>query len=603
MKSYKLLALVALASIFMLNSAVADDNVTLLRTEVGASDMSEFIGELQDGDTIQINQGYEATGTLILERNNFIPNLSIVGSSSESVPTPTVTWDTSSADWYNFMQVTGTRNSPEFNLTLDNVNFENGISDYQDNGGFGKFNIQEMTIEGTDVDISNCSADANGGAFYFSNDAAFKGDGSSMTFTGNQAKNVNNDIYCVGNLVFTDAGTYSLDGGIETGSNGSLSLTNGVSINFSEGATNSLGALNILGENTLATFAEGTTTNVIGQTTIEDTGTTTVDESEVSNIQFAGEETFVQDVDIINSNVKFSGNEKFNGNVTLSNGSDVEFSGENSASGTVVIQDPATKAHFDGAQQLSNVQIKNHAQAESSASNTFTRSDIVVEDFGEFNVNEAFTSPEENIDTGKITVGNNGVVNLLWADESDVTGFNLNGNLIIEEGGTVNLGGETGVLNVGGNLSGDKGALLNLSIKKATLDANASDGDDSDLTDIDGNSITVNGTLAKGNKYINVTTLDEFAYHEETQSLLLIELEGGQGMQLKDFLATVQLPFAWLGSLDENNFSIHQDKDAYGSRFYIFKVDGDKVPEPSTWALMILGVAGLYFVRRKNNAK
>ncbi|MBR5160238.1 MAG: PEP-CTERM sorting domain-containing protein, partial [Thermoguttaceae bacterium] len=579
-----------------------------------ASDMSAFNGSLQNKDTIQVNNDYsiiydedaQTTGTLFIQRPNYVSNLSIVG--SPDVTTPTISWDASSTEKFNFIEASSSSQTQPLNLTLGNLVFEDG--NYI-RGGFANIEVfGPSTITGNNIEINNCSALSQGGAFYFVNNATFTGDNSSMTFTNNKAgvgaDSRPNDIYCAYNLLFTGSGTYTLNGGIETGASGSLNIgstenSNAPTIIFGSGAVNALNNLNINGVETKATFANGSTTQVGGKTTIENVGTAANGDSVESNIQFAGTEEFVKDVDIINSNVDFSGKETFS-NVTVSNGSDVNFSGENSASGTVLIKDTATKAHFDGAQHLSQLQITNHAVADSSASvnNAYTNTKITVDDFGEFNINSVFNSDSDS----SLTVNNKGVVNLLWADESDVTDFDFNGNLTVGNGGTVTLNNPYGNLNISGTLNGEAGGALNAAIMNSALDANSDAAANSELLEAVGNTITVD-TLRSSGAYINVLT-SGFGYHDETKTFAFIILsdENTDGISLGDFLKSVSLPFSWFGTIDENDYTfINQNTSAIGKTLYIFKVDGDKVPEPSTWALMILGVAGLYFVRRKNSAK
>ena len=587
MKSYKFLALFALVSIFMVNVAAADDEVTLTREGDPGSpysgstlqSVSERAG-LQNGDvfTINVNQ-YTDDGYLNLSRKSIAIKGASGGETIVGVPETSFI----SSDYNGLTASTVT-------LSLEDFSFKNGGSG---SGGFASFKGDDFVVTGKNVTISNCFATSQGGAFYFGKNATFSGTDASITFSNNTADDVNNDIYCAKDLLFTGSGTYTLNGGIETGANSTLTIESPTVI-FGSGAVNTLTNLNINGAETKVTFAEGTTTLVGGTTTIENTGATTNGDSEESNIQFAGTEDFVRDVNIINSNVDFNGKEKFS-NVTVSNGSDVDFSGENTASGTVIIKDTATKAHFDGAQQLSKVQITNRAKADASKENAFTKSDIVVDNFGEFDINEVFNSDNNS----SLTVGNKGVVNLLWADDADVTGFDFNGNLIVNNGGNVYLSDNTGNLNIQGSLDGEAAGALNLAIMKSAVTADSAT--DTSLYGVTGNTLTVKA-LGNGANYIDVLTSD-FAYHDESQMFELINLTNGQ-LTLGDFLQAVQLPFSWFGSVSDTDFTyINQDLSATGSKFYIFKVDGDKVPEPSTWALMILGIAGLYFVRRKNSAK
>ena len=585
MKSYKLLALVALASIFMLNVAAAQNEVTLTREGDPDSpysgstlqSVSERAG-IQNGDVFTINANqYTDNGYLNLSRKS----ITIKGASGEEtiVGVPETSFIYSDYNGLTASTVT---------LSLEDFSFKKGGSG---SGGFASFKGDDFVVTGKNVTISDCFATSQGGAFYFGKNATFSGTDASITFSNNTADDVNNDIYCAKDLLFTGSGTYTLNGGIETGANSTLTIESPTVI-FGSGAVNTLTNLNINGPETKVTFAEGTTTLVGGTTTIENTGSTTNGDSEESNIQFAGKEDFVRDVDIVNSKVDFSGKETFS-NVTVSNGSDVDFSGENSASGTVIIKDTATKAHFDGAQQLSKVQITNRAKAEASKDNAFTKSDIVVDDFGEFDINEVFNSDNNS----SLTVGNNGVVNMLWADDADVTGFGFNGSLTVNDGGNVYLSNNTGNLNIQGTLDGEAAGALNLAIMKSALTADSATG----LYGVTGNTLTVK-SLGSGSDYIDLITSD-FAYHDESQMFELINLTNGQ-LTLGDFLQAVPLPFSWCGAVSPDEFTyVDQDLSATGSKFYIFKIDGDKVPEPSTWALMILGVAGLYFVRRKNSAK
>ena len=564
MKTYKFLALVTLVSIFTVNFAAADNEVTLTRSgqdPVSGANIQAVIGTggIQDGDIFTVNDNYQEPGQLILNRNN----ITIKGTSSDSTY-PTITAPSN----VRLLKSDNTDYAPTtINLTLENTTFSNGYC--AQNGGFAYLVGDNYVVTGKNVTIQDCVADGSyGGAFYFDRNATFAGTDSNLTFTGNKTYNGKNDIYCGRDLLFTESGTYNLDGGIV--SMGSLTISEGASINLNSGSVNSLKTLNISGENTLAKFANGSTTEISGTTTIQNTGTTTVDDNTVNNIEFQGNQTF--------------------GEAVVSNGGKVTFAGTNTSTGTVTITGSDTKAHFDGAQQLSTVKVTNKAEADITPINKFTQSGIYVDDFGKLEINGDF-----NVDgqSTKVEVGKNGVVDLLWADQEEI----FNSDLIINGGGSVNLSNTTGNLNVTGTIDGEASGALNLAIMKSAMTADS----ETNLYGVTGNTLTVKA-LGDGNDYIDLRASD-FAYHDESQMFELINLTNGQ-LTLGDFLQAVQLPFSWFGSVVKDDYTfIDQDLSAAGSKFYVFKVDGDKVPEPSTWALLILGVAGLYLVRRKNLAK
>ena len=562
MKTYKFLALVASAVVLTVNFALAD-NVSLKNNNnelVGsASDMS-LLPTLHDGYTIVVNNSYNVDSSF---RNNFL-NINSNSITIEADAPVTIQGNGNSANATLFLYSSNPNaESNMVSLTLKNLTMTQGYGA----AGVAQFSGDSYSIKATNVTLSNNSSSENGGAFNFNGSAVFEGVGSYLTFTGNQsyvssfgAEGNPNDIFSSGSITFKDAGTYILNGGIST--TAPLFIQDGVNVTFGSGAVNVTGNLNISGVDTKATFASGSDTTLTGKTTIKNTS---------------------------EDNIRFDGTQSFK-DVVVSDGGNVTFAGTNTSTGTVTITGSDTKAHFDGAQQLSTVKVTNKAEADITPINKFTQSGIYVDDFGKLEINGDF-----NVDgqSTKVEVGKNGVVDLLWADQEEI----FNSDLIINGGGSVNLSNTTGNLNVTGTIDGEASGALNLAIMKSAMTADS----ETNLYGVTGNTLTVKA-LGDGNDYIDLRASD-FAYHEESQMYELINLTNGQ-LTLGEFLQAVQLPFSWFGSVVKDDYTfIDQDLSAAGSKFYVFKVDGDKVPEPSTWALLILGVAGLYLVRRKNLAK
>ncbi|MGN0883955.1 MAG: hypothetical protein ACI4P6_01980 [Candidatus Spyradosoma sp.] len=137
-----------------------------------------------------------------------------------------------------------------------------------------------VTISGTTKFENNVTGIGGGGAIFVDGDGwtvTFSGDGSEATFTGNVTNteaaigdiNTPNDVQASA-VVIKDAGTYSFDGGIGTGS---LTISDGADVTFKGGAINSADNATISGAGTTVKFenaVEGASNRVSASLAVSD---------------------------------------------------------------------------------------------------------------------------------------------------------------------------------------------------------------------------------------------------------------------------------------------------------------------------------------------
>ena len=140
-----------------------------------------------------------------------------------------------------------------------------------------------VTISGTTKFENNVTGIGGGGAIFVDGDGwtvTFSGDGSEATFTGNVTNteavigdlNTPNDVQASA-VVIRDAGTYSFDGGIGTGS---LTISDGAHVTFKGGAINSADNATISGAGTTVKFEnadEGASNRVSASLAVSDGAT------------------------------------------------------------------------------------------------------------------------------------------------------------------------------------------------------------------------------------------------------------------------------------------------------------------------------------------
>lgn len=432
-----------------------------------------------------------------------------------------------------------------------------------------------ITVSGNNTFSNNkASGDAGGAISVSSGDLTFNGADSVAVFSGNTQKNgVNNDIYVSGNaksVTFTGNGTYTLNGGINSPN---LNIENSANVSFENNAVNAFINVEISGQQTQASFGANTTTT--------STGTVSVSNTAEGNVTFRGTQNFAN-LEITNGAAAFDSTSKNTAKqVTISGAaSKVTFSGTKNDFDTLTFNNGAT-ATF-GAETVNTSDLVtvtgNTTQVTFQGTPDFTR--MVVQNRG-----TAVLAIDTTNQIDALEVATGGTVEIQTTPAGSAT---ITGDILVQSGGIVNVSDKDAKLIVTGDVSGAKNAHMNLAIYNTMEQANQW------YYGVAGQTLQAASLSGEGGIVVNASG---FKYHDETERYSLITITGaGNGYTLEEYEELITLPFAWFGELGA---IIDVNGVEYSKEFNIFKIDGDKVPEPSTWALLILGAIGLAFYRRK----
>ena len=162
----------------------------------------------------------------------------------------------------------------------------------------------------------------------------------------------------------------------------------------------------------------------------------------------------------------------------------------------------------------------------------------------------------------------------------DIKGW-LTSGLKLESGATFSPGNSVGTLDLTGNFTMDPGSTLLMEIGGTGVDEN--------------DQLIVNGdlSLAEG-AVINLVLADPSSLGPGDTFTAI--LSGNNSASFEDSL---------IDSFVKSYYFTDLAYVPYGEGLYAItgRVDPNAVPEPSTWALLILGAAGLYFIRRNKTKK
>ena len=143
------------------------------------------------------------------------------------------------------------------------------------------------------------------------------------------------------------------------------------------------------------------------------------------------------------------------------------------------------------------------------------------------------------------------------------------GALEIEDGATFSPGNSIGTLNQTGNFTLDSGATL---------------------------LIEIGGTDASENDQLIVSGTTTF----EEGSIIQFALYPDYTPSLGETIEVTMPEVDWSKATFSSNYFTYR---GYENGNVILGVNPNAVPEPSTWALLVLGTVGLFWLRRKNGSK
>ena len=169
------------------------------------------------------------------------------------------------------------------------------------------------------------------------------------------------------------------------------------------------------------------------------------------------------------------------------------------------------------------------------------------------------------------------------AGRLDFKGY-FEGSLEIEAGAVLSPGNSIGMLDIDGTeLPSDVSALILHTASTLLMEIAGPNPDDNDKLIVDGNFTIEEGAI------INLVLYpSDYSFSPNETFYAVIQADGTSWELIKDALTSPHFI-----DLDV----LHED----GSNVYTItgKVDPNVVPEPSTWALLILGAAGLLFWRKR----
>ncbi|MBQ2620428.1 MAG: autotransporter-associated beta strand repeat-containing protein [Thermoguttaceae bacterium] len=271
------------------------------------------------------------------------------------------------------------------------------------------------------------------------------------------------------------------------------------------------------------------------------------------------------------------------GNVTKLGDGKLTLSGDNTYSGDTIVSDGTLTLTGDAVKANSSIEIADDATLEYNVAQGDSKQLTFTDDV--------------SVSGGNVVKTGKGVLNILATDglfESDKFAVEAgklnfkgqyNGDIEVEEGATLSPGNSVGDLTVYGDVKIDAGAtgLFEFSpYDEQQFDTLTIDGNDNSFELVDGSVIQL---LFEG---------DATSWAEEGSIYQLVtgnvSVIGDDDPDWNSFLGNYKTMFALEGTT-EGLFLIGLGAPEPG---------GSGVPEPSTWALLILGAAGLLYWRRKN---
>ena len=190
---------------------------------------------------------------------------------------------------------------------------------------------------------------------------------------------------------------------------------------------------------------------------------------------------------------------------------------------------------------------------------------------------QIYSSAEKQVDAGHF---------LISSGRLDMKEY-YKGSMEVKSGATLSPGNSIGILTI-------DGSALEVPVNALTLNAGSIL-----LMEIGGSDVSQNDELIViGDLVINEGAVIELVLAEGAtlgpNDPFAIKLTSGNGGVIKDAV----LAALTSGYFTDLNFEYYEAGQYYQ---ITGKVDANAVPEPSTWALLILGAAGLMYWRRKNS--
>ena len=436
-----------------------------------------------------------------------------------------------------------------------------------DGGAILCYNV--LSISGSTTFSGNTAGNYGGAIHNWEGGILFSGDNSVGTFTNNRAGYAN-DVFLIGWLTFQDKGTYSFDGGIclDLGSDCPTTINEAhVTIAGRKGDnTNIYEFLNVTISN------GGTLTakldyidSIIGTFDIRTDETSGTLELNVGN----GVETTFDNTLAGNGTLVKSGT----GKLTLTNGLGTD---NNSFSGTTIINEGVLSLGADSTLcNLSGGTENIHGTLESAGNLTLNNTTDSIYIGSILATNKTITVDPGADKTMKIYTAANGKVQaesfVISSGEVDVKGC-MEANVQVEANATFSPGNSVGHVDINGTFTLDSGATLLIEMDETGIDTMSATSFDLDNGTI---SFTLSDAIPFGSTYDILTATGGAAFDED----ILTRILNGQ-----------TLPSYYTLALAGSNNNIVR-----------FSIDRNAVPEPSTWALLILGVAGLMYVRKRKN--
>ena len=242
--------------------------------------------------------------------------------------------------------------------------------------------------------------------------------------------------------------------------------------------------------------------------------------------------------------------------------------------GTVTVNDNGTLEYFVEEDEIKNITIAN-------ANKIFSTGNIVKTGDGTLQILTAAT--------GMISAESM----FVSSGRLDMQGY-FKGLLSVDSGATFSPGNSPGALIIGDQTYGG-GFILNEAGAELLMEIRGTDADQNDVLIVDyGNLELHDGSIV----YLAATDDCTLQDGEEFTAVL----HGANSSTIKnDFISK------YVRSSDFNNLEYVQlTSGAYSGKYAITGrryIDANAVPEPSTWALLILGVAGLLYLRTRKNSK